>query len=179
MKFREPLARSLLKALGTFAALLLLGQVAPAADTADLPAPSERVILRIYGAIERHNGGDIAAFDRAQLEALPQTTVRTTTPWTEGVIAFRGPLARDVLETVGAHGTVVTATAINDYQVKIPFADFQSHDVIMALTRDGRRMRIRDRGPIWIIYPWSDHPELRDGLHHGRSIWQLESLTVE
>ena len=40
-------------------------------------------------------------------------------------------------------------------------------------------MGVRDRGPMWIIYPWSEHPEISDEIHHGRSIWQLESLVVE
>ena len=138
--------------------MLLAGPV-PAAS-ADLAAPTGRVVLRISGAIAVRNDGETAAFDMAQLEALPQRTLATATPWTDGVVEFRGPLARAVLEAVGAAGERVRATAINDYSVEIPVADFGSYDVILAVRRDGRPMRVRDRGPIWVIYPWSDHADL-------------------
>ena len=146
---------------------------------ADLERPAGRVLLRVTGAIEKRNDGDAAVFDRAMLEALPQTTVRTTTPWTEGVTEFRGPLGRVLLERVGTTGSQLNATAINVYTVSIPVADFREHDVIIALTRDGKPMRVRDRGPLWVIYPWSDEPQLRTEVHHGRSIWQLKAIAVE
>ncbi len=165
-----------------FAALLgacLTAGSATTARAAELEPPTGRVVLRLSGAIGIRNDGDAAAFDRAQLEAFPQTTVRTETPWTDGMVEFRGPLARDVLAAIGASGERVRATAINDYAVHIPLADFEAYDVILALRRDGEPMRVRDRGPIWVIYPWSDHGELNTDIYHGRSIWQLRSLVVE
>ena len=170
-----PVVRSMIRAL----ALAWLALSPAAAFASALAAPGERVVLRITGNLERTNDGDAAAFDLAQLGALPQTTVKTVTPWTEGVTEFRGPLAREVLGHVKARGIRVRATAINDYVIEIPIADFDSYDVILAIARDGKPMGIRDRGPIWVIYPWSEHPELQNEVYHGRSIWQLESLVVE
>ena len=71
------------------------------------------------------------------------------------------------------------ASAINDYTVEIPVADFESYPVIFAVRMDGKPMRVRDRGPIWVIYPWSDRAELNTDVYHGRAIWQLRSLVVE
>jgi hypothetical protein len=65
-------------------------------------------------------GGRQVHFDRSRLRALPQHTVNTDTPWTDGVIAFSGPLARDVLAAAGMRGSAVVAVAINDYSVRIP-----------------------------------------------------------
>jgi hypothetical protein len=165
----------LVQPLGNFA----VGPASAAPLQAPLQAPTGRIILRLSGNIERRNDGDDASFDLTMLEALPQTTVRTISPWTDGESEFVGPLVRVVLERVGARGHSVQARAINDYQVDIPLSDFDEYDVILALARDGRRLRVRDRGPLWIVYPWSERPELRDELHHGRSIWHLKALTVE
>ncbi len=159
--------------------LILATGATSVARAAELEPPTGRVVLRITGTIEARNDGDAAAFDLAQLEALPQTTLRTETPWTDGVIEFRGPLARAVLAAVGARGERVRAAAINDYVVDIPMADFESLDVIFALRMNGKPMRVRDRGPIWVIYPWSDRAELNTDVYHGRAIWQLRSLVVE
>lgn len=148
-------------------------------SAADLAPPSGRVLLRISGEIEHRNAGNEAALDRQQLEALPQVTVRTVTPWTDGIIEFQGPLARDVLALAGAHGTTLQARAVNDYQVAIPVSDLMSYDVVLAMRRDGKLMSLRDRGPLWVIYPWSEHKELRNEQYHGRAIWQLEELVIE
>ncbi len=160
-------------------ATILAVVAAPPAYPESLPPPAGRVILTVSGALSRTNDEAGARFDRAMLEALPQHTLLTETPWTDGITRFEGPLARNVLAAVGASGESVRASAINDYAVNIPLADFEQYDVIVALTRDGAPMRVRDKGPLWIIYPWSDHPQLRSEVHHSRSIWQLKALHVE
>ena len=154
--------------------LLLLSWVAGAGAQTGGGASEGPVLLTVRGADASEQ-----RFDRARLAALPQVTVRTTTPWTEGLTAFTGPLARDVLAEAGIGGTRVQALAINDYAVEIPVSDFEQFSVIIAMARNGKSMRVRDRGPLWVIYPWSDHPELRNERYHGRSIWQLKALTVE
>jgi hypothetical protein len=55
------------------------------------------------------------------------------------VSVFEGPLLCDLLERVGADGTVLQARALNDYVVEIPIGDCERYPVILALTRDGER----------------------------------------
>jgi hypothetical protein len=112
------------------------------------------------------------------LESLPQETVATVTPWTDGQTTFTGPLARAVLNLVGAAGTRVEAVALNDYGVVIPTGDFEDYRVILAMLMNGKPMGVRDKGPLWVIYPWSEHPELQTDVVHGRSIWQLKAMNV-
>ncbi|MFQ1877342.1 hypothetical protein ACK36J_07910 [Aeromonas veronii] len=37
-------------------------------------------------------------------------------------------------------------------------------------------MTLRNKGPLWIIYPLSDHPELNKELYHSRMVWQLTAI---
>jgi hypothetical protein len=60
----------------------------------------------------------------------------------------------------------------------IPIDDFHRYDVLLAVRMNGQLMRTRDKGPIWIVYPWSGHPELDDFLTREKSIWQLNALHV-
>ena len=39
-------------------------------------------------------------------------------------------------------------------------------------------MAVRDKGPLVIVYPFDDRPELRTALYYGRAIWQLRSLEL-
>ena len=119
------------------------------------------------------------ALTRAELEALPQVQITSSTPWTEGATVFEGPLARDVLAIASASGTIAEAVAINDYRAELPVQDFFDYDVILALRADDALLTRRDKGPLWIVYPKDDHPELDSIEYFARWVWQLTSLRIE
>ena len=164
----------------TFA--LLLAAAAPTASAsaplAGLEVPTGGVMLTVTGHITVTNADGRAEFDRAMLEDLGLSTLRTWTPWTEGEPEFSGVLARTLMARVGAEGTTVLARALNDYEITIPLSDFERYPVLIAMAMDGERLRTRDKGPLWVIYPWSDYPELDDRVTRQKAIWQLESLHV-
>lgn len=144
-----------------------------------LPRPTDHVILTVAGAITHTNAPGQAEFDRAMLEQLGLTRLRTWTPWTEGEAEFQGIPARRLMTAVGATGTAVRALALNDFESTIPLADFERYLVLLATRIDGKQLEVRDKGPIWIVYPWSDHPELDDLPTRRKSVWQLRSLRVQ
>lgn len=144
-----------------------------------LESPKGEVLLEIAGNIKITNTGKSASFDRQMLAKLKWVTIKTTTPWTDGVTRFEGVLMRDLLKLVGGTGKFVKAFAINDYMVKIPTEDFEKYDVILALKKNGKVMSVREKGPLWVIYPWDEHKQLRTEIFHARSIWQLKRLVVE
>ena len=80
---------------------------------------------------------------------------------------------------MGATGTKIRARAINDYAVEIPVRDLWADRVIVAMTMDGERLLVRSKGPLWIIYPWSENQNLQNVEIYARSIWQLRTIEVE
>jgi hypothetical protein len=148
------------------------------ASASGLPLPTGEVILTITGKIAFTNRPGAALFDRAMLEALGQRSFTTTTPWYDGPVTFEGvPMAR-LMQAVGAQGHTVTALALNDYATEIPMADFREYEVILALKRNGAYMPVRDKGPLFIIYPFDSVPELKSRRYFSRSAWQLSQLIV-
>jgi hypothetical protein len=143
-----------------------------------LAPPTGAVLLTVTGRISNTSSVNRAEFDRAALEALGIHQTRTSTAWTDGVSAFEGPLLCDLLSRVGATGTRLFAQALNDYTVEIPIDDCRKFPIILALKRDGRDLQRRDKGPIWIVYPRDDYPELRSEQINNRWVWQLERLDV-
>jgi hypothetical protein len=165
---------------GLLAVVLLAASAAmPALAGESLPEPSGRVILTISGAIENTNGDGVARFDRAMLEEIGVTQINTSTSWTDGVTKFEGVLARDLLKVVGATGENVSARALNDYAIDIPFSDFESYDVLFAFRMDDVELTPRDKGPLWIVYPRDTSPELRNQNIDARWLWQLVQLDIE
>ena len=143
-----------------------------------LPPPRGPVVLTVRGAIGNTNGPECAEFDIDMLEQLGLSKLTTWTPWTEGEIEFEGVLASRLMNAVDARGTEGEAKALNDYVYTIPLEDFDRYDVLLATRVKGQLMRVRDKGPIWIVYPWSSHPELDDFATREKSVWQLSALHV-
>ena len=154
---------------------LCMGLAGPASA---LDKPTGPVVLSVGGDIVYRNAGDRADFDMEMLAALPQHTLITTSPWHHQPTRFTGPLLRDVLASVGATGRKVQATALNNYQIEIPTEDFEKHSVVLARWVNGQPVRIRDKGPLLIMYPFDQTPALRTQVHYGRAIWQLRRLDV-
>ena len=146
------------------------------ADT--LEAPTGPVLLSVSGAIDTTNVANKARFDRAMLTALGTSSVTTKTPWSDRVSVYEGVLAETVLKRLGAEGHKVVAVALNDYKVEIPLSDFAKHGVLLAMRRDGKNLSIRDKGPIFVIYPFDDNPELWNEQIFSRCIWQLSRLEI-
>lgn len=149
------------------------------AVTADaLPIPSSEVILTISGNIANTNEGDTAQFDRNMLEQIGLVDITTTTPWFDGEVTFAGVLATDLLRLVGAQGETIRAIALNDYEVEIPLSDALDTGFIFAIKRNGEIMSVRDKGPIFVIYPFDSNSDLKNQTYYGRSAWQVTRLII-
>ncbi|OZA14153.1 MAG: hypothetical protein B7Y02_04980, partial [Rhodobacterales bacterium 17-64-5] len=50
---------------------------------------------------------------------------------------------------------------------------------ILAYEMDGAPMNVRDKGPIWVIYPYDDDSAWRTGTTYARSVWQLDRIDAK
>jgi hypothetical protein len=158
--------------------VLLACCLAPAVALA-LDKPAGDVVLTIRGNVASPNAGKNAVFDMAMLEKLPQHSFSTKTPWHTGPTRFTGPLLRDVLAAAGASGTRIMAVALNDYKTEIPFSDLARHGVVLARLLNDKPMPVRDKGPLFIVYPFDSKAELQTETYYNRSAWQLHQLLVQ
>jgi hypothetical protein len=115
----------------------------------------------------------------AALQALPQQTIVTKTPWYPDSVKFTGPLLRDVLALVKVKGTDISAIALNDYKVHIPMSDAQQYGMILAHKINDEVIPVKTKGPLFVVYPYDSDPELQAKRFYERSIWQLKALTVK
>lgn len=150
------------------------------AMSATHPAAGEDppVLLTIRVAGGEDISGFVYTFTRSALLSLPQQTIRTKTPWTDGIPEFSGPLVNDVLSAAGRRGRILHCVALNDYAVDIPIEDIERYQVILAMKQDGKVMSTREKGPLWVIFPWSGNPTLWTESYFSRSIWQLKEIEL-
>lgn len=145
----------------------------------ELPKPTGKVLLTMSGKIENTNEDGKAVFDIATLEKLGVVSFQTTSPWYNGRTTFTGISMQKLMDYVGAKGTVVKVTALNDYTTVIPLSDFKNYNVILAFKINGEYMRVRDKGPFFIVYPYDSLPELNNQIYYSRSAWQVSRMSIE
>ena len=145
-------------------ALALLFLARPA-DAQDLP-------------LSISNGQTTIELALSDLDQMPQVTFTTTTIWTEGDVTFSGVPLSHLLEHAVATGVTLRMMALNDYAVDMPIDEIEDLHPIVATRMNGEKMRVRDKGPYWIVYPYDSDPGLQTETTYARSIWQLKSLSV-
>ena len=124
------------------------------------------------------NAGEAAVFDLAMLDALAGRETTAETPWFDQEHTFKGSLLSAVLDAAGAHGTALRVRAINGYEAVIPMEDVAAYPIILATRIDGKKLSVRDKGPIFVIYPFDRDPELYNEIYYTRSVWQVEAMEV-
>jgi hypothetical protein len=130
-------------------------------------------------------GAPAIALTLSDLQAIGETTLVTGTPWTDGQQTFVGVTGRKLLAALKARGvtgaaTGVAAIANNDYQVVIPMAAFDQDDTLIAFSRDGAPLPIRDKGPLWIVFPFDqDAAKYRSTTYKAYAIWGLVRLELK
>lgn len=127
-----------------------------------------------------NGSGPRVELTRQDLEALPQSQITTRTDFTDGRPTFSGPRVSEVLALVEPDGaTRVRMIAANDYSVSIPVRDIMFYQPIFAMRQDGRKLSLRDKGPIWLMYPVDAHPELQTADFNANLIWQLVRVELQ
>lgn len=137
-------------------------------------------LAAVEPALTISRGDDVVLdYSLPELAALPQTVIITENEFMDGKLAYRGPLVERVLEPLSLDPSVMLLfTAANDFAVQIPFSDILKYHPILALEVEGKPLSLRDKGPLWLMYPISDNAALRDPVYLGRLIWQLVRIDI-
>jgi hypothetical protein len=158
--------------------LMLLIAVATAQRAA--PARADDAVLLTLKPLDAPE----IALTTADLQAIGETRLVTGTPWTEGPQTFTGVTGRQLLAALQARGVTgkpvsMAAIANNGYRIIIPIADFDQAETLIAFTRNGAAMPVRDKGPLWIVFPYDEDEKYRSESYKSYSIWGLVRLELQ
>jgi hypothetical protein len=142
-----------------------------------IPAPRSAPILTVLGAQRAPR----LEFDRDTLERIGLIRYTSRNHWYDQPVTYEGVPGSALLAVVGVPpgATRLRARALNDYVVHIPLADFRDWPVMFALKLDGQYLTVKDKGPIWVVYPNHLDPHLGGMSYQGRWIWQLREIRFE
>jgi hypothetical protein len=135
--------------------------------------------LDVSGKIARTTdaGHRLFHFSETDILALPAHSISTSTSWTPKS-TFTGPLLADILKTVGAYGENIEVHTYDDYTYTV--SDTGRYGVIVAYSMNGRRLKISDFGPLFLIYPRDAYPaELTGAAAAAKFVWQIKALIIK
>lgn len=135
-------------------------------------ANDEPVLL----VIEDQRKGVQKAFTDADLSALPQITFRTTTVWTEGQHTFSGPSLKSVLQAAGISLSDLKLHALDEYNVTFPSNFITDKAPIIANRMNGTPFPVRQKGPLWLVFPFDTVTAYQSEYIHSLSVWQLYKI---
>lgn len=92
--------------------------------------------------------------------------------------SFLGVSTQKLLETLNRPKNSLKVYALNDYWAEIPTNDIDKYNPVFAIKKNGDWMRVRDKGPIWVIYPLTEFDQLDNEVLHSRMIWQANHVEV-
>jgi hypothetical protein len=163
---------------------------------AELGSPTGAVLVTVYGAIHNANRGPLdpfadgllaaqeaefdraAEFDLAMLEGLGMRTVKTGYKDWGASYVFEGPLLKELMEAVGAHGKLIRVYGVDGYSGEIPMSDLDQYFVVLALKRDGRYLGIGGKGPAWVVYDTGPNRDIEVG-EESKWVWAAFRIEVE
>ena len=113
------------------------------------------------------------------LLALPQVTIETSTPWDEEEITFSGPTLKALLTRYNITEGELNLYASNRYQIQVPWDYIEDTTPIIANRMNGNPFSRRQRGPLWLIFPFDSDDRYRSYEVSAMSIWQLISIEID
>lgn len=158
-----------------FARALFLAAIVVIKGSVGMADVSSTPVLEVTGGQFSDQSFSLSVQD---LRDIAVQDIVTSTIWTKGVHEFSGVPLYTLLQHLDVTGTIIQAIALNDYSVAIPVSDVRIGGPIVAFAIDGQPIPRREKGPLWIIYPFDQSPEFRTETIYSRSIWQLNRLNI-
>jgi hypothetical protein len=96
------------------------------------------------------------------------------------VFKFRGIPVSRLLKTFGSQPgvTEVTFVCYDAYQVTIKLKDLLTYPIILAVTKNDNPIERDQGGPIYLVFPYTQHPKLRQNYDEGYWAFYVTNIIV-
>jgi hypothetical protein len=120
-----------------------------------IPAPNGKAVLRVTGVESGNAGAHTTAVDFRTLEQMPQVKFTVREPFLKRDVSFSGVRMTDLLAIMGVSPSAgsIYMHALDDYHVTFTQGQLASSGAVLATRAEGKRIGIKDGGPIRIIHP--------------------------
>jgi len=156
-----------------FTCLLSIGTA-----NAETPAvPEGKPALIISGNVTNPNVGDEIHVDIDWIKSLPSVSFDSNTPWAEGKQSFVGVRLSVFFDSLGVKPKYFTAIGLDGYKADVK-VNWNKYPALIAYKHNGKDISVRRLGPLRVIYPFDDYPELLTDANVASAVWQLTKIEL-
>ncbi|NOH78527.1 molybdopterin-dependent oxidoreductase [Vibrio sp. RE86] len=113
------------------------------------------------------------------IKHLPSTTFATSLPWFKGKNSFTGFKVTDLLTHLNIDDAFsVSFIALNDYAASSQIDDIEKYQPIVAYKMNDKKMKVRDKGPYWLIFNLDEHADINNAVYHSQMVWQIDEILI-
>ncbi|CAN5811998.1 hypothetical protein BH11PSE8_BH11PSE8_38880 [soil metagenome] len=144
-------------------------------------APSSGVVSASLVISRQDAPAASIVLDVAALSRIGLRQIRTAVPWEKNgaIQTWEGVSLSRLAASQKATGRDLYVSALDDYGALLPAADTDRLDPILAWLRDGNPIRIKDKGPFVVIYPFTGNPDLSTTeTYNTRSVWHVKQVDI-
>ena len=103
----------------------------------------------------------------------------TSLPWLKEQNEFSGFKVSELLQYLKLDKvTSVTFSALNDYRSTTSIEDIIQYEPIIAYKINGKTLKIRDKGPYWLVFNLDKHPQISTDQYFDKMVWQINRITI-
>lgn len=134
------------------------------------------------GALLVINNSDGAkTITRQSIESLPQKSIETSTHWEKKGV-YTGPLLSEVIALAGKTKELPKQLEVytwDNYKTKILYGDLVKYGAILSTKFNGKNLKLEDFGPLYIMFPYDSHKDLRRPAGLMKFAWQVCRIDLE
>ena len=110
---------------------------------------------------------------------LKPISFTTSLPWFEGKKKFTGFTVTELLSHLGIEDAFsVSFIALNDYAASSQLKHIEQSQPIVAYQIDDKNMKVRNKGPYWLVFNLDQYPEIDTAAFHSQMVWQIDEILI-
>lgn len=128
----------------------------PAKVSADGSSGDSKVVLTVEHKNKKSQLTVLTELTLSDLQLLLVTEFTTSTIWTAEKQTFTGVELAELIAHLEIKAELLHAVALDEYYLDLAISDAVTGGPIIAYFNNGKQMTTRDKGPLWIVYPYDN-----------------------
>ncbi|MCK6264026.1 hypothetical protein KP803_12165 [Vibrio sp. ZSDE26] len=120
------------------------------------------------------------SYDQISQE-IPANSFTTKLPWYKEPKSYKGMRVTDLMSYLDKETSSISAVsfiALNDYAATSNINDILKYEPIIAYMIDEKKMKVRNKGPYWLVFNVDKYPEIGNDVFYTQMVWQIDEVII-
>ena len=106
-------------------------------------------------------------------------SISTNTPWHDDIAKYTGITIQNFLDQYkNGEFSEISISAMNGYAVDADIRTFVNAGAMLVWLMNDAPISVHNKGPIVVIFPWSQNGSLREDIFTSLAVWHVNSIHI-